>query len=253
MGAPAAVGQRNTRPCTPARSAGPRTMLARHAAAAARGGARALSAAAPAPIDLYKILGVARDASPEQIKAGFRAAAKRLHPDTGAGGGDLEAFKRVSEAHTVLSDECAAARGAPAVSPHLLSGRARARSLPASLPLPASRAAYDAAHYGGGAREAPAPTAESLRERNEGVFGGVAPVDARRAARDGGENAADAYRAAMYRAAEKVRDGARFRASLARANRARVEMPAVGGFSAAALLPVFALGIWAVNYALFMR
>jgi len=49
----------------------------------------------------YDLLGVARDASPDSIKAAFRAKAKRLHPDVG---GDPQAFDKVSRAFDVLSD-----------------------------------------------------------------------------------------------------------------------------------------------------
>ena len=57
----------------------------------------------------------------------------------------------------------------------------------------------------------------------------------------------------MQRGAAKVKDGARFRASMARLNRNRVEVPAMGTLSAKVLLPVIAAGIWAVNWVLFMR
>jgi molecular chaperone DnaJ len=51
--------------------------------------------------DLYEVLGVARTASPEEIKKAYRRRAREHHPDAG---GDEEQFKRVTHAHQVLSD-----------------------------------------------------------------------------------------------------------------------------------------------------
>ena len=51
--------------------------------------------------DHYQTLGVARDASDEQIKRAFRRLAMHHHPDRG---GDAEQFKKVEEAYRVLSD-----------------------------------------------------------------------------------------------------------------------------------------------------
>lgn len=51
--------------------------------------------------DLYELLGVPRDASPEDIKRAYRRKAREHHPDAG---GDEEAFKQVTHAFQVLSD-----------------------------------------------------------------------------------------------------------------------------------------------------
>lgn len=54
--------------------------------------------------DLYEILGVARDASPTEIKAAYRRLARELHPDVNADPGDQERFKEITGAYEILSD-----------------------------------------------------------------------------------------------------------------------------------------------------
>jgi len=51
--------------------------------------------------DYYKILGVPRDASQEEIKRAFHRLAHKYHPDKG---GDEKKFKEINEAYQVLSD-----------------------------------------------------------------------------------------------------------------------------------------------------
>lgn len=51
--------------------------------------------------DYYKILGVAREASAEEIKKAYRRLAHKYHPDKS--GGDEKKFKEVNEAYQVLS------------------------------------------------------------------------------------------------------------------------------------------------------
>jgi len=53
--------------------------------------------------DYYKILGVNRNASQEEIKKAFYKLAHKYHPDKA--GGDEEKFKEINEAYQVLSDE----------------------------------------------------------------------------------------------------------------------------------------------------
>ena len=54
--------------------------------------------------DYYQILGVARDASPEQIKKAYRKLAREFHPDVATGDGTDDRFKDVSRAYEVLSN-----------------------------------------------------------------------------------------------------------------------------------------------------
>jgi len=56
--------------------------------------------------DYYKALGVAKDASSQDIKKAYRKLARELHPDKNPGDTRAEArFKEVSEAYDVLSDD----------------------------------------------------------------------------------------------------------------------------------------------------
>jgi molecular chaperone DnaJ len=55
--------------------------------------------------DYYEVLGLNRDAAPEQIKKAYRRAAHKYHPDRNRDDPDTEAkFKEASEAYEVLSD-----------------------------------------------------------------------------------------------------------------------------------------------------
>jgi molecular chaperone DnaJ len=59
----------------------------------------------PARPDYYKILGVGKGASDEEIKKAYRKLARQYHPDQNHGDKKAEErFKQVSEAHDVLSD-----------------------------------------------------------------------------------------------------------------------------------------------------
>jgi molecular chaperone DnaJ len=55
--------------------------------------------------DYYKILGVGKNASEEEIKKAYRKLARQYHPDRNAGDRRAEErFKEISQAHDVLSD-----------------------------------------------------------------------------------------------------------------------------------------------------
>lgn len=51
--------------------------------------------------DPYDVLGIGKDASPEEIKAAYRARSKAAHPDAG---GSVEEFQRIKSASMVLLD-----------------------------------------------------------------------------------------------------------------------------------------------------
>ena len=56
--------------------------------------------------DYYKVLGVSKKASQEEIKKAYRRLAKKYHPDLNAGDEKIqEKFKEINEAYEVLGDE----------------------------------------------------------------------------------------------------------------------------------------------------
>ena len=85
--------------------------------------------------DYYAILGVPRNATPEEIKEAYRRLAKEYHPDKNPSPEAEERFKLINEAYQVLSD-------------------------------PAKRAEYDAL-YDVMMSRASAPTAPEEKTRNE--------------------------------------------------------------------------------------
>jgi molecular chaperone DnaJ len=54
--------------------------------------------------DHYGALGVAREATPDEIKKAYRKLARELHPDVNPSADASERFKSVTHAYDVLSD-----------------------------------------------------------------------------------------------------------------------------------------------------
>ena len=54
--------------------------------------------------DYYKILGVSRDAKPDEIRKAYRKLAKQFHPDVNKEAGAEEKYKEINEAYEVLKD-----------------------------------------------------------------------------------------------------------------------------------------------------
>src|SRR3981081_2374358 len=54
--------------------------------------------------DYYESLGVARDASADEIRRAYRSLARKHHPDVNKEEGAEDRFKEISEAYEVLRD-----------------------------------------------------------------------------------------------------------------------------------------------------
>src|SRR4051794_22513958 len=54
--------------------------------------------------DLYKVLGVDKKASQDDIKKAYRKLARKYHPDTNKEPGSEERFKEISQANDILGD-----------------------------------------------------------------------------------------------------------------------------------------------------
>ena len=56
--------------------------------------------------DFYDVLGVDKNASPDQLKSAYRKLAVKYHPDKNPGNKSAEEkFKEASEAYGILSDQ----------------------------------------------------------------------------------------------------------------------------------------------------
>src|ERR1700761_4048732 len=58
----------------------------------------------PVVNDYYGVLGVRRDAEPDEIKRAYRRLARELHPDVNPDPATQERFKEITQAYEVLSD-----------------------------------------------------------------------------------------------------------------------------------------------------
>lgn len=56
------------------------------------------------PATLYELLGLARNATPEEVRSAYHQAARRLHPDVNPEPGATELFLHIQEAYEVLSN-----------------------------------------------------------------------------------------------------------------------------------------------------
>lgn len=54
--------------------------------------------------DFYEVLGVSKDATPEEIKSAYRKMARKYHPDVNHAEDANEKFKEINDAYEILSD-----------------------------------------------------------------------------------------------------------------------------------------------------
>lgn len=85
-----------------------------------------------APVDdLYKVLGVTRDASAPEIRRAYRRLARQHHPDRNPQPDGPERFRTLAEAYAVLNDPARRARYDHTLAPPAPRDLTRAESRPA--------------------------------------------------------------------------------------------------------------------------
>ena len=106
--------------------------------------------------DYYEILGVAKDATADDIRKAYRQSALKNHPDRNPGDAEAEGrFKEATEAYQVLSDDEKRAR-------YDRFGHAGLEGVPASAAAtssPTSRTSSPSSSAAGGQRRAAGPRA----------------------------------------------------------------------------------------------
>ena len=112
--------------------------------------------------DYYEVLGVAKNASDDDIKKAYRKLAMKHHPDRNQGDGakkSEEKFKEAKEAYEMLSDPQKRAAydqyGHAGVDPNM--GRGRARKASAASPRPSATSSATSSATAGGGRGARRP------------------------------------------------------------------------------------------------
>jgi curved DNA-binding protein CbpA len=180
--------------------------------------------------DYYRILGIKRDSSVDDIKIAFRKQAKLYHPDTNITQEDgdsqsieasrniLDQFKLINEAYSVLSD-------------------------------PVLRREYDLNKFS---------RASILRSRNEGKAPNEpSPFPKEYVAYDATmkgkyQTSEEEYRDTMYRQSEKLRADLRHRGSMARLSRSKIDVPTYERTYLLFAAPFAVIALWAFNYFMFM-
>jgi DnaJ-class molecular chaperone len=90
-------------------------------------------------LDLYTVLGVGRDASPDEIRGAYRRAARASHPDLHRNDAlAAERFKQVQTAYEVLGDSDRRAAYDDSLAPSASTGQAPARAV-AEAPVSLAR------------------------------------------------------------------------------------------------------------------
>jgi curved DNA-binding protein len=133
--------------------------------------------------DCYEVLGVARDASPEEIQRAYRRQARRLHPDVNADPAAEEQFKELTAAYEVLSDPARRRRYDRSLLDPLPGDRVRVNTGRRGMPFDIEDllgTAFATGRWGGGFGYRPPPFADleaeiqiSVEDAYTGVHGQV--------------------------------------------------------------------------------